>query len=74
MSEQNKEEQQSRGAKRDLRGSAEPSRAHPITGKAYAAKVTEAFDPKKVKDPVSAFKSFQAIMIEHARLMSWLYV
>jgi len=49
-----------------------PRAPHPITGKPLAEKAKMAFDAKKITASLNSFKSFQAIMIEQARLMSWL--
>jgi hypothetical protein len=49
-----------------------PQFTHPITGKAYASAATKLFDQKKLTASPQTFKSFQQIMIEQARLMSWL--
>ena len=44
----------------------------PLSGKTLAEKTKAAFDAKKIEPSFSSFKSLQSIMIEHARLMSWL--
>ena len=46
--------------------------AHPITSKSLTQKTKEAFDAKKLTTSMSTFKSFQSILIEQAKLMSWL--
>jgi len=45
----------------------------PITGKTYAEKTKQAFEVKDLRANLSTFKSLQGIMVEHARLMSWLW-